>query len=317
MVYEFYQGLPSDYEDIVLPKREAMRERTRRDGTYGYYNHWNKDAYGWINRFLEDSVGKKFDNIYPKVCEKFRKKNDFEFREEFKSRIDPHNMSDIYWRRNDYYLDSDHIIRRYKPIKKDKRRKYVMELDRSDDYYIVDKEKLLEYPEIILYLKSKLGKGIEYIVLSSSKLTESLGKKVQECIGEAIGKLSLDRVNCPDTWHLDFIRNAKYDRLSVSDFIKCYYDSVNKTYYEGSPEYSKHYYENRDAERKSRRERRKEIEETHEQMLVDSLVRKKVNSIVSNIISDPGIPFSLGDINRITADVEEWVKKNRMKKILN
>lgn len=311
MIYEFYQGLPSDYEDIVLPKREAMRERTRRDGTYGYYNHWNKSAYDWISRFLEDSVGKKFDNIYPKVCEKFRKKKDLEFRDTFKSRIDPHNMSNIHWQRNDYYLDSNHIIRRYKSIREAKHRKYVMELDRSEDYYIVNKEKLLKYPEIILYLKSKLGKDIEYIVLSSAKLTEPLGKKVQECIGEAIGKLN------PDNWDLDFIRNAKYNRLSTSDFIKCYYDSINKTYYEGSPEYSKHYYENRDAERKSRRERRKEIEETHERMLIDSLVGKKVNSIVNNITSDPGIPISLGDINRITADVKEWVKKNRMKKILN
>lgn len=316
MVYEFYQGLPSNYEDIALPKREAMRERAHHNGNE--YYRYNKDAYNWINRILEDSVGKKFDNVYPKVCEKFRKKKDIEFREEFRSRIDPYDMSGMRWRYGDYYLDSDRIIKRYKPIRKNKRRKYVMELDRSEDYYIVDKEKLfLEYPEIVLYLKSKLGKEIDCVIASSERLSESLGKKIQECIGEAIAKLSLDRVSYPDTWHLDFIRNDKYDRLSASDFIKCYYDSINKTYYEGSPEYSKHYYENRDAERKSRRERRKEIEETHEQMLIDSLVRKKVNSIVSNIISDPGIPFSLGDVNKITADVKEWVKKNRVKKILN
>lgn len=320
MVYEFYQGLPSnyeDYEDIVLPKRESMREKTRREGVYGYYDHWNKDAYTWIEKFLEDSVGKKFDNIYPKVCEKFRKKKDLEFREEFKSRIDPHDMSDIHWHRNDYYLDDNHIIRRYKPLKKDKRRKYVLELDRSEDYYVVDKKKLLEYPEIMLYLKSKLGKDIEYIILSSDRLTEALGKKVQECIGEAIGRLSLDRLETPDCWHIDWVTNHKYRRLSMYDFIKCCYDSVNKTYYEGSPEYSKHYYENRDAERKSRREYKTDLEETHEQMLINSLIRSKVNSIVSNIISDPSIPVSLGDINRITKDVEEWVKQKRKKKTLN
>lgn len=223
MVYEFYQGLPSNYanyEDVVLPKHESMREKPRREGEFEYYDHWNKDAYTWIDRFLEDSIGKKFDNVYPKVCERFRKKKDFEFRKKFKSRIDPRNMSDIYWRINDYYLDSNHIIRRYKPIKKNKR-------------------------------------------------------------------------------------------------IKCCYDSVNKTFYEGSPGYSRHYYENRDAEHKSLRERKKEMEETHEQMLIDSLIRKKVNSIVSNIISNPDLPISLGDINRITADVEKLVKKNRMKKILN
>lgn len=223
MVNEFYQGLPSNYanyEDVALPKHESMREKTRREGGYGYYNHWNKDAYTWIDRFLEDSVGKKFDNVYSKVCERFRKKKDFNFRKKFKSRIDPHNMSNVHWHRNDYYLDSNHIIRRYKSIKKNKR-------------------------------------------------------------------------------------------------IKYYYDSVNKTYYERSPEHPKHYYENRDAERKSCRERKKEIEKIHEQMLIDSLIRKKVNSIVSSIISNPSIPISLGDINRITMDVEKCVKKNRMKKILN
>lgn len=131
MVNEFYQGLPSNYanyEDVVLPKHESMREKTRRDGVYAYYDHWNKDAYTWIDRFLEDSIGKKFDNVYPKVCERFRKKKDFKFRERFKSRIDPRNMSDIYWHSNDYYLDSNHIIRKYDPIKRSKRRKYVMEL---------------------------------------------------------------------------------------------------------------------------------------------------------------------------------------------
>lgn len=50
MVNEFYQGLPSNYanyEDVVLPKHESMREKTRRDGVYGYHDHWNKDAYTW------------------------------------------------------------------------------------------------------------------------------------------------------------------------------------------------------------------------------------------------------------------------------
>lgn len=289
MVNEFYQGLPSNYvnyEDVVLPKHESMREKTRREGVYGYHDHWNKDAYTWIDRFLEDSVGKKFDNVYSKVCERFRKKKDFGFREEFKSRIDPRNMSDICWHSNNYYLDSNHIIRRYKPIKNDRRRKYVMELDRSEDYYIVNKEKLfLEHPEIVLYLKAKLGKDIDYIIASSERLSNDLGKKVQECITEAIGKLC---TNYPPNWPLDYwyspiIRNKKYKRLSTSDLIKCYYDSINKTYYEGTPEYSKHYYEERSAERKRMREYRKEKELVHAQMLKDSLIR---------------------------ANAEKWIRKN-------
>ena len=285
MVNEFYQGLPSNYasyEDIVLPKHESMREKTRREGVYGYHYHWNKDVYTWIDRFLEDSVGKKFDNVYSKVCEKFRKKKDFKFREKFKSRIDPSNISDVYWHSNNYYLDSNHIIRRYAPIKNSKRRKYVMELDRSEDYYIVNKEKLfLEHPEIVLYLKAKLGKDIEYIIVSSERLSNDLGKKVEKCITEAIEKLYINRYF--KYGYSSIILNRKYKNLSTTDFIKCYYDSINKTYYEGTPEYSKHYYEERSAERKRMREYRKEKELVRAQMFKDSLIR---------------------------ANAEKWIKKN-------
>lgn len=274
MVNEFYQGLPSNYAnygDVALPKHESMREKTRRERDYRYYGHWNKDAYTWIGRFLEDSVGKKFDNIYPKVCKRFRKKKDFEFRNRFKSRIDPRNMTDLCRRHNDYYLDSNHIIRKYEPIKNNKRRKYVIELDRSEDYYIINKEKLfLEHPEIVLYLKAKLGKDIDYIIASSERLSNDLGKKVEKCIIEAIGKLCTNRYF--DYGYSPIILNRKYKELSTSDFIKCYYDSINKTYYEGTPEYSKHYYEERSAKRKRMREYRKEKELVHAQMLKDPLI---------------------------------------------
>lgn len=162
-----------------------------------------------------------------------------------------------------------------------------MELDRSEDYYLVNKEKLfLEHPEIVLYLKAKLGKDIDYIIASSERLSNDLGKKVQECITEAIGKLY---PNYSPNWSLGYWNSPiigkykKYIRLSTSDFIKCYYDSVNKTYYEGTPEYSKHYYEERSAERKRIREYRKEKELVHAQMLKDSLIR---------------------------ANAEKWIRKN-------
>lgn len=46
MVNEFYQGLPSNYanyEDVVIPKHESMREKICIEGVYEYYDHWNKD----------------------------------------------------------------------------------------------------------------------------------------------------------------------------------------------------------------------------------------------------------------------------------
>ena len=143
----------------------------------------------------------------------------------------------------------------------------------------------MEHPEIVLYLKAKLGKDIDYIIASSERLSNDLGKKVQECITEAIGKLCTNYPpNLPlNYWYSPIIRNKKYKRLSTSDLIKCYYDSINKTYYEGTPEYSKHYYEERSAERKRIREYRKEKELVHAQMLKDSLIR---------------------------ANAEKWIRKN-------
>ena len=283
MVNEFYQGLSSNYvnyEDVILPKHEPMREKSRREGIYLDYDRWNKDAYTWIDRFLENSVGKKFDNVYPKVCERFRKKKDIEFRKRFKSKIDPHNISKVSRYSNSYYLDSARIIRKYKSIKRNKRRRYVVELDKSEDYYIIDKKKLfLEYPKIALYLRGKLGNSTYYVITTSEKLPKGLGKKVQECITKAIEKFNLDYSPKYST----IIRNNKYNGLSASDFIKCCYDSVNKTYYEGSPEYSKYYYEERAAERKRMREYRKEKELTRAKMIKDSLIR---------------------------ANAEKWIRKN-------
>ena len=283
MVYEFYPHLPTcyeDYEDVCLPSHESIREKARKKRIDRYYDHWNKDAYTWIDRFLEDSVGKKFDSVYSKVCERFRKKKDFEFREMFKSRIDSCNMHKICRHYNRYYLDSDRIIRKYKSIKKNKCRKYVMEIDKSEDYYIIDKKKLfLEYPKIALYLRAKLGNSIYYVITTSEKLPKDLGKKVEECITKAIAEFGLDYISK----YSALIRNKKYGGLSTTDFIKCYYDSVNKTYYEGSPEYSKHYYEERSAERKRMREYRKEKELIHAKMLRDSLIR---------------------------ANAEKWIRKN-------
>lgn len=273
MVNEFYQGLPSNYanyEDVVLPRHESMRERTRKKGIDRYYDRWNKDACTWIERFLEDSVGKKFDNVYRKVCEKFKKKKDLEFRKRFKSKIDSCNMHKICWHNKSYYLDSDYIIRKYKSIKKNKCRKYVVELNKSEDYYIIDKKKLfLEYPKIALYLRNKLGNSVYYAITTSEKLPKGLGKKVEECITKALIELG---------WHysskyLALMRDKKYRGLSSTDFIKCCYDSVNKTYYEGSPKYSKYYYEERAAKRKRMREYRKEKELTRMQMLKDLLIR--------------------------------------------
>lgn len=147
-----------------------------------------------------------------------------------------------------------------------------MELDRSEDYYIVNKEKLfLEYPEIVLYLKAKLGKDIEYIIVSSERLSNDLGKKVEKCITEAIRRLYTNGYF--DYGYSSIILNRKYKWLNTSDSIKCYYDSTNKTYYKGTPEYSKHYYEERSAKRKRMREYRKEKELIRTQIMKDSLIR--------------------------------------------
>ena len=239
-----------------LPKRESMRAKLRNTNSWDdYYDHYNKEAWTWITKFLEDSVGKNFSDIYSKVCNKFKKDKDFEFRNKFKSRIDPHDMSEYSY--NKYYLDSDNIIRKYKPIKRNKRKKFVFEVENSN-FYIVNKENLAKYPDIIAYLISKLGKESEYNIMSSYRLSKEFGEKVRNTIYEALSQLNNSNKNFTDY-------------LKISDFIKEYCNAV--TYYKGSPEYSKHYYEEKSAKRKRMREYRKEKELVRAQIIKDSLIR--------------------------------------------
>ena len=128
-----------DYEN--LPKHESMRVKMWIDDNY----HWNREAYLWIDRFLESAVGKNFDDIYSKVCERFRKKNNIGFRQVFKSYIDPYSRSR---RHNDYYLDEDRIIRKYEPIVKNKCKSYTLEINGiTKTYYIGNPIRSKEYYE--------------------------------------------------------------------------------------------------------------------------------------------------------------------------
>lgn len=113
---KFYQELSKDYENA--PKHESMRAKINREqpgwgADYYYRGDW--EAYNWVNKFLESCVGKQFSEAYSKVCSKFRKSKNIKYRNTFKSYIDSYYMNATH---NDYYLDDNNIIRKYKSCKK-------------------------------------------------------------------------------------------------------------------------------------------------------------------------------------------------------
>jgi uncharacterized protein YifE (UPF0438 family) len=92
--------MDEEYDD--MPMRLSMRKT---HGKYYYYNdyygHYDKKNHTWLHNFLEHSVGKRFNYIYKKICEKFRKAKNFYLRKEFKDEFNAHG---------DYYVDENGII---------------------------------------------------------------------------------------------------------------------------------------------------------------------------------------------------------------
>ena len=87
-----------DYEN--LPYRESMKKRFVIDPFYRDC-HYDRESYIWISRMIEHSVGKKFDDIYHKVCKKFTRKKDWKYKKWFLNLF-----------KRTYKVDEDGIIRR-------------------------------------------------------------------------------------------------------------------------------------------------------------------------------------------------------------
>lgn len=235
----YSQILSSDYE--TAPRHESMRKSS------GYnswdYDHYDRESYHYVSRILENSVGKDFDKVFSDICNKFRKKKNYNFRHEFLRQIDPYYRAPRRrWRYNGYYIDENRIIRSYDAPEKKRKKVRVKVVDRPVKYFTANTRVFKEYSGVKAMVLQYLGHTLSYKLFH-----EKLPMKYYYLV----------------VWHiekaLDYLYPKSYRKAS-SEFLLKIDESEYVTYYEGERKFYKYLAETKDASNKVVREKKKKKE---------------------------------------------------------
>lgn len=250
----YSQILSSDYE--TAPRHESMRKSS------GYnswdYDHYDRKSYHYISRILENSVGKDFDKVFSDICNKFRKKKNYNFRREFLRQIDPYYRAPRRrWRYNGYYIDENRIIRSYDAPEKKRKKVRVKVVDRPVKYFTANTRVFKEYSGV----KAMVLQYLRHI-LSYKLFHERLPMKYYYLVVCHIEKA------------LDYLYPKKSYRKAPSEFLLIIDESEYITYYEGERKFYKYLAETKDASNKVVREKKKE-KEIYLSSLLNSIEAKR------------------------------------------
>lgn len=233
-----------NYEN--LPYHESMRRK--RDPFDDYYR-WDKESYTWINRMIENSIGKKFNDVYHKICKKFIKEK--------------------YWKAKRYFLnlfeyrykvDEEGIIRR-NPVYVKPRRSILIPITEYPIIYRINRP-FEQY--LSSYICSFLNNYDQWRFKTRST-DPRLGEKVKCLIENYFGR-TLD--NQILSRYLDIEDPNEYER-----------------YYEGSPEYAKYTHEQESKRKKRVREYTKELKE-YKSNLLYNVTRERNNTSNNTELSE-------------------------------
>lgn len=239
----YSQILSRDYE--TAPRRESMRKSS------GYnswdYDHYDRKSYHYISRILANSVGKDFDKVFSNICNKFRKKKNYDFRREFLGQIDPYYIAPRRGRRyNRYYVDENRIIRSYDAPEKKRKKVRVKVVDRPAKYFTANTKVFKEYSGVKAIVLQYLGHTLSYKLFH-----EKLPMKYYSLVVFYIEKA------------LDYLypkRSIYYYRKTPFEFLLIIDESEYVTYYEGERKFYKYLAETKDASNKVVREKKKKKE---------------------------------------------------------
>lgn len=236
----YSQILSSNYE--TAPRHESMH---RSSGYNSWdYDHYDRKSYHYISRILENSVGKDFDKVFSDICNKFRKKKNYNFRREFLRQIDPYYRAPRRrWRYNGYYIDENRIIRSYDAPEKKRKKVRVKVVDRPTKYFTANTRVFKEYSGVKAMVLQYLGH-----ILSYKLFHEKLPMKYYYLVVVHIEKA------------LDYLYPKKSYRKAPSEFLLIIDESEYITYYEGERKFYKYLAETKDASNKVVREKKKKKE---------------------------------------------------------
>lgn len=233
-----------NYEN--LPYRESMKKRLVIDPFYRDH-HYDRESCIWISRMIEHSIGKKFDDIYHKVCKKFIKKKDWECKKYF---LDLFKWS--------YKVDEDGLIRRKNIYTKPRRSILIPKTDYPITYRIKRDFWGISLPSYI----SKFLTYQESIKFRMRSTDPKLGEKVKCLIENYFGKT--------------------LDNKTLSYYLNIEDPNEYRRYYEGSWEYAKYTQEQESKRKKKAREYAKQLKEYKSNLLSYVEAERKRNNTVSN-----------------------------------
>lgn len=239
----YSQILSRDYE--TAPRHESMH----RSSDYDSWNrdHYDRKSYHYISRILDNSVGKSFNKVFSDICNRFRKKKNYNFRYEFLSHIDPYYMAPRYrWSYNRYYIDENRIIRSYDVPKKKRKKVRVKVVDRPAKYFIANTKVFREYSGVKAMVLQYLRHTLSY-KLFHEKLPMKYYSLVVSYIEKALN-------------HLYPKKSIYYYKKILSELLLIIDESEYITYYKGERKFYKYLAETKDASNKVVREKKKEKE---------------------------------------------------------
>lgn len=271
-----------DYEDICSPRHESMRKSVDRHSkrakyrrAYKVYDHYDRDFYRWLKRFIKSSVGKDFNYIYNKIREKFRygPVNGSPL-EKLESYVDMSETPCSNYT-EDYYFDFDAILRCRN--KKHSTRPNSVTVNYGEPIAIrrLNRKAVLENSKVYNALLSILGwYKLNYLLE-----------------GNPIGREDMNRIESITRWRVDWL---PYYASTLAEF--CTTREVihpKQVFYpRGTKGFSRYYAEEKKRVRKFKREHKKQMEEKNRWILYRIEAMKKEKEEQLNIVTRDRLGFN-------------------------
>ena len=279
---KLYSRNQDDYEDVCSPKHESMRKSVNRHSkrakyrrAYRTYDHYDRDFYRWLKRFIKSSVGKDFNYIYNKIREKFRygPVNGSPL-DKLESYVDMSETPCSNHTEN-YYFDSNSILR-----------------CRNKKYCTRPNGVTINYGEPVTVRRLN-----QKVVLKNSEIYNTLltifgySKLSYFLEGNPIGTEDLNKIEYFPSWK---IKGSPYYTRTLADWciLKETIYPKQVFYPRGTKGFSRYYAEEKKRTRKFEREYRKQREEKNRWILYRIEAMKKEKEEQLNTVTRDRLGFN-------------------------
>ena len=279
---KLYSSSQDDYEDMCSPRHESMRKSVDRHSkrakyrrAYRIYDHYDRDFYRWLKRFIKSSVGKDFNYIYNKIREKFRygPVNGSPL-DKLESYVDMSETPCSNYTKN-YYFDSNSILR-----------------CRNKKYSTRPNSVTVNYGEPIAIRKLNRKTVLENSKVYNALLSILGWYKLNYLLeGNPIGREDMNRIESITRWRVDWLPYYASTLAELCITREVIYPK-QVSYSRGTKDFSRYYAEEKKRTRKFERECRKQREEKNKWILYRIEAMKKEKEEQLNTVTRDRLGFN-------------------------